>query len=309
LVWVIVFALIGGLLGFVAAHREKQTWVAQSLVVPTDTTTTLPSGSFSDTAAAIFPTDAVLGQVISDLKLLDATPRSLIASGALTLQPTPGGLAVRVIGRDQDQSMATNLATDAATQLSAVGATSGLGQTKNLQVQSAQLQPKPTARYVAAGVLAGALVGVAIVALLYLLRVRPRRAEDVTTPMVTVRVRVEPDDQRTITPVTSLTGLWFGFVSPVPEMDVTGIMIEEGNSAWAVTAVADELSSLAANDHRGTISWRPASEHHQDAMSDRVLVLAPATMSARVDDVRREVASRAPSAFVALVLVIASGPH
>jgi hypothetical protein len=142
----------------------------------------------------------------------------------------------------------------------------------------------------------------------YLLRVRPRQRGDVTTPNVTVRVRVEADAQRTITPATSLTGLWFGFVSPSPSMDVTGIMVDEGNSAWAVTAVADELSWLAANDNRGAISWRAASEE-PDGLADRVVVLAPAGMSARIEDVRREITARAPNAFMAFVLVVASGPN
>jgi hypothetical protein len=162
---------------------------------------------------------------------------------------------------------------------------------------------------VAAGVFAGALVGVAILVLWYLLRVRPRRAEDASTPTVTVRVRVESDEQRTITPATSLTGLWFGFVSPAPAMDVTGIMIGDGSSSWAVTAVADELTWLATTDQRGTISWRPASQQPPESMADRVVVLAPASMSAHLEDVRQEIATRSPGAFVAVVLVVAAEPN
>lgn len=307
LVWVIAFAMIGGLLGLGAGLRTKQTWVSQSLVVLT-TDSNIPTESFADAAAAIFPTESVLGAVITQDALV-ASPQSLIASGAVALQPAPGGLAVRVIARSQDQEQATKLATDAADQLAAVSTSSGFGATKSFPPQAAQLRPKPTIRYVAAGLLAGALAGVAGLALWYLLRVRPRRADDVSTPTVTVRVRVEPDEQRTITPATSLTGLWFGFVSPTPELDVTGIMIEDGSSAWAVTAVADELSSLAATDQHGAISWRPASEQPQEALGDRVVVLAPAGMSDRLEDVRREIAAHAPGAFMAFVLVVASGPH
>jgi HAMP domain-containing protein len=306
LVWVLVFALIGGLLGFAAASREKQTWVAQSLVVLASDTN-IPTDSFADAAAAIFPTETVLGEVITK-EGLDATPRTLITSGALALQPTPGGLAVRVIAQSQESAQATQLANDAATSLATASSDSGFGTTKAFTAQDPQLQPKPTTRYVAAGLFAGALLGVAIVVLWYLLRVRPRQRGDVTTPNVTVRVRVEADAQRTITPATSLTGLWFGFVSPSPSMDVTGIMVDEGNSAWAVTAVADELSWLAANDNRGAISWRAASEE-PDGLADRVVVLAPAGMSARIEDVRREITARAPNAFMAFVLVVASGPN
>jgi hypothetical protein len=307
LVWVVVFALIGGLLGFAAASREKQTWVAQALVALT-TDANIPTDSFGDAAAAIFPTDSVLGPVITQ-EGLDTTAHSLISSGALSLQPTPGGLAAHVIARSQDPQQALKLANDAAASLAAVSTDTGFGTTKPFPAQSPELQPRPTARYVAAGVIAGALIGVSIVVLWYLLRVRRRQRDDVATPTVTVRVRVDSDAQRTITPPTALTGLWFGFVSPSPSMDVTGIMIDEGDSSWAVTAVADELTGLATNDQRGTISWRAASAEPQDGLAGRVVVLAPAGMSARLEDVRREIADRAPRAFVAFVLVTASGSN
>jgi hypothetical protein len=227
----------------------------------------------------------------------------------LSLQQTPGGLAVRVVARSQDSGQATALAEAAGASLADISTQTGFGTTKAFPPTDPQLQPKPTLRYVAAGMFAGALLSVAILLLWYLLRVRTRRPEDATTPTVTVRVQVEPDEQRTITPATSLTGLWFGFVSPAPAMDVTGIMIEDGNSSWAVTAVADELSWLATTDQRGTISWRPASQQPQEAMADRVVVLAPASTPARLEDVRREIATRAPGAFVAVVLVTAAGPQ
>ncbi len=307
LVWVVVFALIGGLLGFAAASREKQTYVAQALVALT-TDANIPTDSFGDAAAAIFPTQTVLGQVISK-EGLETTPRSLISSGALSLEPTPGGLAAHVIARSQDSAQALALANDAASYLASVSNETGFGQTKAFPAQDPQLQPRPTTRYVAAGMFAGALIGIAIVVLWYFLRVRRRQRDDIATPTVTVRVRVESDSQRTITPPTALTGLWFGFVSPSPAMDVTGIMIDEGNSSWAVTAVADELTWLATNDQRGTISWRAASAEPQDGLAGRVVVLAPAGMSARLEDVRREIADRAPRAFVAFVLVTASGSN
>jgi hypothetical protein len=307
LVWVVVFALIGGVLGFLAASREKQTYVAQALVALT-TEANIPTDSFGDAAAAIFPTQTVLGPVISQ-EGLDATPRSLISSGALSLQPTPGGLAAHVIARSQGSEQALALANDAASSLATVSTNTGFGTTKAFPAQTPQLEPRPTVRYVAAGVFAGALIGLAIVVLWYLLRVRPRQRDDVAAPTVTVRVRVESDAQRTITPATALTGLWFGFVSPSPAMDVTGIMIDEGNNAWAVTAVADELTWLATNDQRGTISWRAASEEPHDGLAGRVLVLAPAGMTARLEDVRRQIADRAPRAFVAFVLVTASGSN
>lgn len=305
-VWVVVLALIGGLLGLGAGLRAKQTYVAQSLVVLSDAQ--IPAESFADAASAIFPTDTVLLPVITQ-KGLDATPRSLIASGALAVQSTPGGLAVRVIARSEDSQQATDLANAAAGSLTQAANDNGFGQASFLPVQEAQLQPKPTVRYVVAGVVAGAILAAAVLAIWFFLHERPRRSETETSPSVTVRVRVEADDQRTITPQTSLTGLWFGFVSPSPAMDVTGIVIQEGNSAWAVTAVADELSWMAANDGRGKISWRDASEPPTGAMADRVVVIAPAGMSERLQDVRREIAAHAPGAFVALVLAVASGPH
>jgi hypothetical protein len=302
-----VVAAAGGILGIGAGLRAKQTYVAQALVVLT-TDTNVPSASFADAAAAIFPTQAVLGAVISE-DSLDATPQSLISSGAVSLQPAPGGLAVRVVAHSQDQQQAITLATDVAAKLASVSTDNQFGATKSFAPQGAQLQGKPTIKYALAGAVAGGLVGVAVMALWYLLRVRPRVAQDVTTPTVTVRVRVEPDDDRTITPTTSLTGLWFGFVAPSPSMDVTGITIQDGNNAWAVTAVADQLTALASEDHRGKITWRPGSEELDGAIGNRIVVLAPATMSGRAEDVRREIAAREPDAFVAFVLVVDAEPN
>src|SRR5439155_20097627 len=133
------FALIGGLLGFALASRQKQTYVAQALVVLT-TDAKIPTDSFGDAAAAIFPTDDVLGIVISH-EGLDATPRSLIASGAVALQPTPGGLAAHVVARSQFPDQAQNLANDAAAQLADVSNTT-FGETKAYPAKQApQLEP------------------------------------------------------------------------------------------------------------------------------------------------------------------------
>ena len=302
-IWVVLAALIGGGIGLGLALRATETWVADSLVVLTDAR--IPPEQFADVAAAVLPTDAVLGSVITS-NGLDATPRSLVASGALRVQSTPGGDAARIVARTDDEQLSKDLANAAASSLAQVSEINGLGSTAPFLSQNARLEPKPIAQLVLTWSLVGALVAIVAVALWFLIRVRPQRSRPRLTPNVTVRIHVDGDDRITVTPETSLAGLWFGFVTPEPPMDVTGIMIEEGSAAWAVTAVADTISSMAAEDASGLIAWHPASEPPQHETADRIVVLAPAGMSGRVEDVRRDIEARSPDAFVALVLISAS---
>ena len=272
-IWVVLAALIGGLIGIGLALRAAEAWVADSLVVLTDAR--IPPEQYADVAAAILPTDAVLGSVITS-QGLDATPRSLVASGALRVESAPGGTAARVIARTNDEQLSEDLANAAAASLAQVSQTNGLGSTAPFFSQNARLEPKPIARLVLTGTILGALVAIGAVALLFLMRGRPQRSQHVVAPNVTVRIHVDGKDPITITPETSLAGLWFGFVSPDPSMEVAGIMIEEGSAPWAVTAVADTISSMAAEDASGTITWHPASERPQHEGADRIVVLAPA---------------------------------
>jgi hypothetical protein len=83
--WLILVAgvVLGGLLGFLVTAIHQDAYVAQSLVVLTDSQ--IPSTQFADVARSVFSTDTVLSPVISELAITNQTPRSLISSGALSI--------------------------------------------------------------------------------------------------------------------------------------------------------------------------------------------------------------------------------
>ncbi|MGZ4149623.1 MAG: hypothetical protein ACXVQJ_06265, partial [Actinomycetota bacterium] len=157
--WLILVAgvVLGGLLGFLVTAIHQDAWVAQSLVVLTDSQ--IPSTQFADVARSVFSTDTVLSPVISDLAITNQTPRSLISSGALSIVATPGGQAVQVVAKTQDPSLAVNLANAAAKQLASVAQTNGLGTFATFPTTGpAHRQADPVLRYTLAGAILGFLI-------------------------------------------------------------------------------------------------------------------------------------------------------
>jgi len=307
--WLVLGAAMGALVGLSVPLASSDAWVAESLVVLTDAS--IPSEEFADVAGAIFPTDAVLGPVVADLGI-GGTPRSLIAGGALSLQPAPGGLAVRVVARSQDGALSVALANAAAAQFAEVGQANGLGDMAQFPSQEARQQNDPLARSSASGMLAGTVVVAAILASLYLLRERPRTEEERLDAAMTFRLRVEPAGGDTeshpvvIAPSAFLPALLQAIRDGASGSGAVGVVVDEGPAVWAVLAVAEELTDLAERAHApGTFRWSPASEPLSYQGSERFVVIAPDRARSRLDDVRRQLREASPTAIVALVLVSA----
>lgn len=308
--WIVLGAAVGALLGFATTLLRSDAWVADSLVVLTDAR--IPPEEFSDVATAIFPTDSVLGPVVEDLGI-EQTPRSLISSGALQIQSAPGGLAVRVVARTQDQLLSTRMANAAAASLAEVGQANGLGEMAQFPVEEARREADPVVRSVAVGMLAGAAIVLLAFAIWFLLKERPRHDEDRLGADVTLRLRAAPADDPeadgavSMTPPDALAGLWRGFIAETTAHPVTGLTLEDGPNGWAVLAVADDLDRIAEGDgSAATVAWSSASEPLPAAVSQRVVVVAPGGSGSRLDDLRREVRAIAPDALIALVVVSAA---
>lgn len=310
--WLVVGAVLGALAGVGSTTMRTGAWVADSLVVLTDAT--IPPEEFSAVAAAIFPTDAVLGPVVSELGI-EETPGSLISSGALEIGSAPGGLAVRVVARTQDEELTVALANAAAESLATTGEENGFGDMASFAVVGARREKAP---YASAGLL-GAVVGVALMAAWFALRYLVKGAdapeEARAGAHVTVRVAATPapdgstDEKQgvTVTPPSVLEGLWTGFLDGDGAADpITGITIDDGAAGWAILGVAAALDRLAsAGEGDRSISWTSATQPLPPDASDRIAVVAPAGAGARLDDVRRTIEAERPEAFVALIVVTA----
>jgi hypothetical protein len=305
--WVVLGAIVGAVVGVAIPLARTDAWVAESLVVLTDAS--IPPEEFADVADAIFPTDSVLGPVVDELGI-EGNPRSLIANGALTLQPAPGGLAVRIVARTQDGSLSVALANAAASRFADVGEENGLGSMAQFPSQEPRRQRDPLVRSAATGALAGAFAVALLLALLALLRERPRTEDERLDAAMTFRVRVDPSPtaDRTqpvrITPSAFLPALLEAMRDG--SSGAVGLVIDDGPAVWAVLAVAEELTDLAARAPQpGSFRWSPASEPPTGKALERVIVIAPDGARARLDDVRAGLRASSPAAVVALVLVSA----
>lgn len=306
--WVVVGAVVGALLGVGSTFTRSDAWVADSLVVLTDAR--IPPEEFSDVAVAIFPTDAVLGTVVDDLGV-DETPGSLISSGALRVQPAPGGLAVRVVARTQEEGLSVALANAAAAALAEVGEKNGLGDMAQFPVQDARSEKDPLVASTLAGAIIGAAVAIGAIGVRSMLRRGGGTDVERAGADVTLWVRVAPAaGGRTsveVEPPAALRGLWEGFLDASSDGgSITGLRLDDGPSGWAVLGVAAELDRLASKGGGGRgIEWTSASQPVPDDASDRIAVVAPADAGRRLADVRHMLDDARPGAFVALVVVSA----
>jgi capsular polysaccharide biosynthesis protein len=296
--WVILLAgVLGGLLGFVTTLLSGDAYTAQSIVVLTNGQ--IPSDQFADVAKAIFPTDAVLGPVVSELGI-ESPPRALVSSGALTVVPSPGGQAVQIVARTQDSETSVALANSAANHLAEVGRENGLGTIAAFTTAGpARRQQDPVVRFATAGALAGVVTALFVLGFVYLRRTGSLLSTTGLGPDLAVRIRVEPgatdgSDPRPIgfLPERALASLMRAIRMP-GEGPVMGIVIDEGRDVWATLAVAEQVAELAedgsARRDAGFVWWR-ASEPPPELVEARsvTVIASEHTSQARLKDVRTE---------------------
>ncbi|MGE5226969.1 MAG: hypothetical protein ACM3OO_08845 [Planctomycetaceae bacterium] len=298
--WLILVAgfVLGGLLGFLVTAIHQDAYVAQSLVVLTDSQ--IPSTQFADVARSVFSTDAVLAPVISELGITNQTPRSLVSSGALSIVATPGGQAVQVVAKTQNEALTVNLANDAATSFEQVGQSNGLGTFAVFKTQGpARRQADPVVRDTVAGALLGLAIAGLGLALWYVFRHGLDLARDPLRADATFRIQVkapEGDGEMNgethplgFAPEHALPALLQGIASESGGGPVIGVVVDDGRDLWAPLAVAEHLASLTERDGAASFRWSRSSEPIPQSDAACVAVIASERASAsRLHDVGRQ---------------------
>jgi capsular polysaccharide biosynthesis protein len=298
--WLILVAgfVLGGLLGFLVTAIHQDAYVAQSLVVLTNSQ--IPSTQFADVARSVFATDAVLSPVISDLAITNQTPRSLISSGALSVVATPGGQAVQVVAKTQDPNLTLNLANKAAESLVKVGTENQLGSMVAFPTDGpARRQADPVVRYTLAGALLGIIVAGLGLMLWYVYRHGLSLMRDPLRADATFHVQVRPaegDGQMNgeahplgFAPEHALPALLQGIASESGGGPVIGVVVDDGRDLWAPLAVAEHLASITERDGAAGFRWSRSSEPIPQADAACVAVIASERASAsRLHDVGRQ---------------------
>jgi capsular polysaccharide biosynthesis protein len=298
--WLILVAgfVLGGLLGFLVTAIHQDAYVAQSLVVLTNSQ--IPSTQFADVARSVFATDSVLSPVISDLAITNQTPRSLISSGALSVVATPGGQAVQVVAKTQDQTLTVNLANQAAASLAKVGQDNQLGTFAVFPTQGpARRQADPVVRYTLAGALLGIIVAGLGLMLLYVFRYGLSLARDPLRADATFHVHVRAAESGgamngeahplAFAPEHALPALLHGIASEAEGGPVIGVVVDDGRDMWAPLAVAEHLATITERDGAESFRWSRSSEPVPQTDAACVAVIASERASAsRLHDVARQ---------------------
>ncbi len=295
--WMLVAGVVlGGLLGFAVTAIHQDAYVAQSLVVLTDSQ--IPSTQFVDVARSVFSTDTVLSPVISELGIKDETPRSLISSGALSVVATPGGQAVQVVAKTQQPALSVDLANAAAKSLKDVGQSNGLGTFAQFETQGpARRQADPVLRYTLAGAILGFVIAGLGLTLWYLAKHGLALAGDPLRADATFRVHVkaaETDGDGVTHPLDfapehALPALLQGIESGSGGGPVIGVVVDDGRDLWAPLAVAEQLASLTDHDGVAPFRWSRSSEPIPQTDAACVAVIASERAStARLHDVGRQ---------------------
>jgi hypothetical protein len=167
--WLVVAgAIAGAVFGYVTAATKPAVYHAEAVVVATNTT--LPTDNFDNVSRAVFQTDTVLQPVIDALHLT-GTPRTLVSRGELTIQPVSGAVAVRIVGRNSDPSVARDLANTGATSFIDEASKKGLG---TLALFPTSLpgarEVQPTRRDALVSGIAGASLAIAALLLVFAVR-------------------------------------------------------------------------------------------------------------------------------------------
>jgi capsular polysaccharide biosynthesis protein len=298
--WLLLVAgfALGGLLGFLVTATHQDAYVAQSLVVMTNSQ--IPTTQFVDTARSVFATDAVLSPVISALGITNQTPRGLISSGALSVVGTPGGGAVQVVARTQDPALTVNLANEAANSLAKVAQDNQLGTFAPFTTEGpARRQADPVFRYTLAGALLGVIVVGLGLMLWYVFRHGLSLARDPLRADAMFRVQVRPADSGGemngeahplgFAPEYALPALLQGIASEAGGGPVIGVVVDDGRDMWAPLALAEHLASITERDGAASFRWSRSSEPVPQTDAACVAVIASERAStSRLHDIARQ---------------------
>ncbi len=173
--FVLLGAVVGAVMGYVSAISQPVVYQADAVVVAPGTS--LSTDTFDNVARIVFQTDAVLEQVVASLRL-HTTPRHLLQNKQLAIQPVSGAVAVRIVGRASDPTAARLLANAATRSFVQVGRTRGLGNLQGFETSHNGVpQPRPARHDAVVNGVAGGLLAVAVLILLFAVR-RPMLDEE-----------------------------------------------------------------------------------------------------------------------------------
>ncbi len=166
--WVIVaFVLLGALIASVISSREQPVYQAEAVVVASETT--LVIDDFSDLAQAVFATDSVLRPVIDDLDL-SSSPDLLLSGDHLALESISNAVAVEVVGRDTDPTLAVDLTNSAATNFAAALTDKGIGGFEVFETDEASTPERSSVISAVAGAAIGAVLSILVLSVILLVR-------------------------------------------------------------------------------------------------------------------------------------------
>lgn len=162
----VVFAVIGGALGWVVGSRTDPVYEAQTVV--TVSKTQLPTEDF-DLGTTIFETDTVIVPVIEELGL-DVEPQKLLGSGQLQAQPVTGG-GLSITGQAAEPDLAVDLANAAAESFATQLRLRDLGTAAVLSATDADRAAGPTESLLTVtGLVVGGLLGLVISVIVFFIR-------------------------------------------------------------------------------------------------------------------------------------------
>jgi Family of unknown function (DUF5343) len=260
---VVLSMLVGGIAGFVLAASMPNVYVAEAAVIATDTG--VASEQLGLVAETAFSTDEVLQPVIDRLDL-DATPASLLASGALEAQSVSGGPALLISGRASNPRLAADLANAATDSFVAVARLKGLGTFAPFaSAGPGTLEPHQTVLLVLLGILAGAGVSLLVLVTVFFLRdpvVTEESARMDFRADAAFRLRVrkrrsavgadelhQEDDAFDVWPHAALVSLR-EIIRERIERDgrgVCAVIVGAGDGEWAAAAIARRLEPRVEN--------------------------------------------------------------
>jgi hypothetical protein len=245
-------AVLGGGLGFAAAS-PTDAYFARALVVATNPS--VPPDQVSTVLQSIFPTDAVLEPTTSAVGI-DASPRYLLSSGALSVEPGQSKLAVTIVGRARDPRLAVELANEAAGHLAAVADVNGFG---TFAVFPWEGPATTQGAHVAVSVAVGAALAALLVLIGFLtwlaVRRSPARGEDVAYADAMYRLDVVNasnlgSHDGVVEPAYVVDSLWAALIGGRDRADrrIGAVVVGSNDEAAACTAVVQKLRSSSPTE-------------------------------------------------------------